>query len=73
MPYTTHVDLFTAISEKEWISYSEDTEKSGDDLLTQREDIFDDTRIEFEEDEYDRKLIKQRESSLEIDVDIDGL
>lgn len=72
-PYTTHVDLLATIREKEWVSYSEDTEKSGDDFLTQREDVFDDSRIEFEEDEYDRKLIKQRESSPEIDVDIDDL
>ncbi len=73
MPYTVHVDQLAAIREKDWRSYSEHTEKSDDDFLTQREDVFDDTRIEFEEDEYDLKLIKQRENSPEIDVDIDDL
>ncbi|TOE89642.1 hypothetical protein CGJ32_21310, partial [Vibrio parahaemolyticus] len=34
---------------------------------------FDSSRIEFEEDEQDRKLVKQRENSPEIDVDIDEL
>ncbi|MZI94717.1 hypothetical protein F9817_16170 [Vibrio sp. CAIM 722] len=72
-PYTAHVDKLAAIREKDWRSYSEDTEKSDDDFLTQREDVFDDTRIEFEEDEQDRELIKQRENSPEIDVDIDDL
>ncbi len=37
------------------------------------QDVFDSCRIEFEEDEQDRELVKQREKSPEIDVDFDDL
>jgi len=41
--------------------YSEETEKSDSDFLIQRDDVFDNVQIEFEEDEQDRALVKQRE------------
>ncbi len=54
-------------------AYSEYVDKADRDFLVERRDVFDSSRIEFVEDEQDRELIKQRENSPEIDVDIDDL
>ncbi len=71
--HTAHSDELATTSEKDWGSYSEDTDKVDSDFLVERHDVFDSSRIEFEEDEQDRELVKQRENSPEIDVDIDDL
>ncbi|WP_114784346.1 hypothetical protein [Vibrio tetraodonis] len=71
--HTAHSDELATARNKDWGSYSEDTDKADNDFLVQREDAIDSSRIEFEEDEQDRELIKQRENSPEIDIDIDDL
>ncbi|KUI99151.1 hypothetical protein [Vibrio sp. MEBiC08052] len=71
--HTAHSDELAATSEKDWGSYPEESDKADSDFLVERYDFFDSSRIEFEEDEQDRELIKQRENSPEIDVDIDDL
>ncbi|RZP71764.1 hypothetical protein D8T51_22220 [Vibrio vulnificus] len=71
--HTAHSDELATTSEKDWGSYSEDSDKADSDFLVERRDVFDSSRIEFEEDEQDRELVKQRENSPEIDVDIDDL
>ncbi|MFS1473610.1 hypothetical protein BCU45_003315 [Vibrio lentus] len=71
--HTGHSDELATTSEQDWGSYSEDVDKADSDFLVQRGDIFDSCLIEFEEDEQDRELIKQRENSPEIDVDIEDL
>ncbi|MFH4766921.1 hypothetical protein [Vibrio alginolyticus] len=68
--HTAHTDEFVTTSEKDWGAYSEGADI---DFLVERRDVFDSSRIEFEEDEQDRELVKQRENSPEIDVDIDEL
>ncbi len=68
--HTAHSDELATTSEKDWGAYSEDADG---DLLVERSDVFDSSRIEFEEDEQDRELVKQRENSPEIDADIDEL
>ncbi|MDW6017513.1 hypothetical protein SBW85_06930 [Vibrio plantisponsor] len=71
--HTAHSDELATTSEKDWGSYSEDANMADSDFLVERRDVFDSSRIEFEEDEQDRELVKQRENSPEIDVDIDDL
>lgn len=71
--HTAHSDELATTSEKDWGSYSEDADMADSDFLVERRDVFDSSRIEFEEDEQDRELVKQRENSPEIDVDIDDL
>ena len=71
--HTAHSDELATTSEKDWGSYSGDADKADSDFLVERRDVFDSSRIEFEEDEQDRELVKQRENSQEIDVDIDDL
>ncbi|ENQ8649949.1 hypothetical protein ACEQ8A_003615 [Vibrio fluvialis] len=71
--HTAHSDELATTSEKDWGAYSEDADKADSDFLVERRDVFDSSRIEFEEDEQDRELVKQRENSPEIDVDIDDL
>ncbi|PNH95347.1 hypothetical protein [Vibrio diazotrophicus] len=71
--HTAHSDELATTSEKDWGSYSEDANMADSDFLVERRDAFDSSRIEFEEDEQDRELVKQRENSPEIDVDIDDL
>ncbi|MCJ2375536.1 hypothetical protein LNL84_01660 [Vibrio sp. ZSDZ34] len=70
--HSAHSDELATISEKDWGSYS-GNDKTDSDFLVEREDVFDSCRVEFEEDEQDRELVKQRENSPEIDVDIDDL
>lgn len=71
--HTAHSDEFAATSEKDWGAYSEDADKADSNFLVEQRDVFDSSRIEFEEVEQDRELVKQREISPEIDVDIDDL
>ncbi|MCE0493889.1 hypothetical protein [Vibrio salinus] len=71
--HTVHSSELATTSEKDWGSYLEDTDKADSDFLVQRSDVFDSCRIEFEEDEQDRKLVKQRENSPEINIDINDL
>ncbi|EGQ9089966.1 hypothetical protein GCL58_25310 [Vibrio parahaemolyticus] len=71
--HTAYTDEFATTSEKDWGDYSEGADKADIDFLVERRDVFDSSRIEFEEDEQDRELVKQRENSPEIDVDIDEL
>ncbi|MCR9887937.1 hypothetical protein NB546_05240 [Vibrio parahaemolyticus] len=71
--HTAHSDEFATKSEKDWGAYSEDADKADSNFLVERRDVFDSSRIEFEEVEQDRELVKQRENSPEIDVDIDDL
>ena len=68
--HTAHSDELATTSVKDWGTYSEDADR---DFLVERRDVFDSSRIEFEADEQDRELVKQRENSPEIDVDIDDL
>jgi len=73
---TSHTAYFYELvttSENDWGAYSENADKANSDFLVERRDVFDSSRIEFEEDEQDRELVKQRENSPEIDVDIDDL
>ncbi|MCG9231612.1 hypothetical protein L3X65_20940 [Vibrio diabolicus] len=69
--HTAHTDEFATTSEKDWGAYSEGADKADIDFLVERRDVFDSSRIEFEEDEQD--LVKQRENSPEIYVDMDEL
>lgn len=71
--HTAHSDKLATTSEKDWGSYSEDADKADRDFLVERRDVFDSSRIEFEEDEQNRELVQQRENSPEIDVDFDDL
>ncbi|EOG7668812.1 hypothetical protein ACLINM_004575 [Vibrio parahaemolyticus] len=71
--HTAHTDEFATTSEKDGGAYSEGADKADIDFLVERRDVFDASRIEFEEDEQDRELVKQRENSPEIGVDIDEL
>ncbi len=71
--HTAHSYELATTREKDWGAYSEDADKADSDFLVERRDVFDSSRIEFEEDEQDRELVKQRENSPEIDVDIDDL
>ncbi len=71
--HTVHSSELATTSEKDWGSYLEDTDKADSDFLVQRGDVFDSCRIEFEEDEQDRELVKQRENTPEIDIDINDL
>ncbi|WP_038889502.1 hypothetical protein [Vibrio campbellii] len=71
--HTAHSDEFATTSEKDWGAYSEDADKADSNFLVERRDVFDSSRIEFEEVEQDRELVKQRENSPEIDIDIDDL
>lgn len=72
--HTAHTDELSTASEKSWGTYSEDADKADSDFLVERPDVFDSSRIEFEEGEQDHKLlVKQRENSPEIDIDIDEL
>ena len=71
--HTANSGELATTRDKDWGTYSEDTDKADNDFLVQREDAIDSSRIEFEEDEQDRELIKQRENSPEIDIDIDDL
>lgn len=70
--FNAHSDKLATRNEKDWRSYSEN-DKADSDFLVERGDIFDSSRIEFEEDEQDRELVKQRENPPGIDVDIDDL
>lgn len=72
-PYTAHTDELATTGEKDWGDYSEDADKADNDFLVQRDDVFDASRIEFEEDEQDRAIVKQRENSPEVNIDIDDL
>lgn len=71
--HTAHSDELAATSEIDWAFYLEDADKADSDFLVEGRDIFDSSRIEFEEDKRDREAIKQRENSPEIGVDIDDL
>ena len=71
--HTAHSDELATTNEKDWGPYSENVDKEDSDFLVKRRDAFDSSRIEFEEDEQDRKLVKRRENSPEINVDIDDL
>ncbi|MBD1574749.1 hypothetical protein HC725_15965 [Vibrio sp. S17_S38] len=71
--HTAHTDELSTASEKSWGTYSEDTDKADSDFLVERPYAFDSSRIEFEEGEQDHKVVKQRENSPEIDIDIDEL
>jgi hypothetical protein len=71
--HAAHSDELATTSEKDWGVYSGDMDKADSDFLVERRDVFDSSRIEFEEDEQDRELVNQRENSPEIDVDIDDL
>nr|WP_287025817.1 hypothetical protein [Vibrio sp.] len=71
--HTTHTDELSTASEKSWGTYSEDADKADSGFLVERPDVFDSSRIEFEKGEQDNKLVKQRENSPEIDIDIDEL
>lgn len=44
-PKTAHADELATTSEKDWGSYSEDTDKAESDFLVQRDDVFNDTRM----------------------------
>lgn len=44
--HTAHSDEFATTSEKDWGAYSEDADS---DFLVERRDVFDSSRIEFEE------------------------
>lgn len=71
--HAAHADELSTASEKNWGTYSKDADKADSDFLIERLDVFDSPRIEFEEGEQDHELVKQRENSPEIDVDIDEL
>ncbi|CAH8242223.1 conserved hypothetical protein [Vibrio aestuarianus] len=45
-PKTAHADELATTNEKDWGSYSEDTDKAESDFLVQRDDVFNDTRME---------------------------
>ena len=45
-PKTIHADELAATSEKDWGSYSENTDKAESDFLVQRGNAFHDTRME---------------------------
>ncbi|RFD37184.1 hypothetical protein [Vibrio parahaemolyticus] len=57
--HTAHTDEFVTTSKKDWGAYSEGADKADIDFLVERRDVFDSSRIEFEEDEQDRELVKQ--------------
>ena len=44
-PKTAHADELATTSEKDWGSYSEDTDKAESDFLVQRDDVFNDTQM----------------------------
>lgn len=45
-PKTAHADELATTNEKDWGSYSEDTDKAESDFLVQRDDALNDTRME---------------------------
>ncbi|TBT26407.1 hypothetical protein D5E85_26470, partial [Vibrio parahaemolyticus] len=47
--HTAHIDEFATTSEKDWGAYSEGADKADIDFLVERRDVFDSSRIEFEE------------------------
>ncbi|MGO2323944.1 hypothetical protein [Vibrio casei] len=71
--HTAHSDKLAIVSEKDWELYSEDADKADSDFLVERRDVFDSSRIEFEEDEQDRDIVKESGNYPEIDVDIDDM
>lgn len=44
--HTANADELATTSERDWGSYSEDTDKADSDFLIQRDDVFDATRME---------------------------
>ncbi|GLT17062.1 hypothetical protein GCM10007938_08390 [Vibrio zhanjiangensis] len=69
--HTAHADELATM--RDWEAYSKDADKADSDFLVERRDVFDCSQIEFDEDEQDRELVKQRDNSPEIDIDIDDL
>lgn len=67
--YNNHIDELVTTDVKNWGSYSEDTDKADCDFLVQRDDVFAVSQIEFEEDELDRALVKQRANYQDVDID----
>ncbi|EGR0448718.1 hypothetical protein FG093_24725, partial [Vibrio parahaemolyticus] len=51
--HTAHTDEFATTSENDWGDCSEGADKADIDFLVERRDVFDSSRIEFEEDEQD--------------------
>ncbi|MGR5280355.1 hypothetical protein [Photobacterium damselae] len=45
-PKTVHADELATTSEKDWGSYSENTDKAESDCLVQRDNAFHNTRME---------------------------
>ena len=44
--HTANADELATTSERDWETYSEDTDKADSDFLIQRDDVFDATRME---------------------------
>ena len=44
--HTAYADELATTSERDWGTYSEDADKADSDFLIQRDDVFDETRME---------------------------